>query len=112
MTTKGIHMLSHAGQWTRTQNNKLIFTAINSPASQARWTQTAKEHWNLISSILNNLDSKWLFNGELVLMMTRSQCQIEAKNYINGLSHTLSLPPSTLPHQNRAWGSNGSMIPA
>jgi hypothetical protein len=112
LRTKGIHMLSHAGQWIRTRSNRLIFKATDSPAPQARWTETARRHWGQISSLLNNLSSTWLFNGESTLMVTRKQRQVEAEDYIRGLSHILSMPPSTLPHQNRAWGSDGSMIPA
>jgi hypothetical protein len=112
LTTKGIRMLSHAGRWIKNQSNKLIFTAIESPAPQARWTETARGHWDQISSLLNKLDSAWLFNGESTLIVPRPQRQIEAEDYIHGLSHILAMPPSTLPHQNRAWGSDGSMIPA
>src|SRR6202050_1008150 len=112
LTTKVIHMLLHAGQWIRTQSSKLIFAAIESPAPQAQWIKIAKEHWNQISSLLNKLDSTWLFDGESTLIIPRLQCQIEAEDYICGLSHILSMPQSTLPHQNHTWGSDGSMIPA
>src|SRR6202050_3478370 len=58
------------------------------------------------------MNTAWLFNGDLTLMMPRSQRQVEAENYIRSLPSILSLLPSSLPHQNRTWGSDGSMIPA
>src|SRR6202050_3377765 len=58
------------------------------------------------------MNTAWLFNGDLTLMMPRSQRQVEAEDYIRSLPSILSLPPSSLPHQNRTWGSDGSMIPA
>jgi hypothetical protein len=54
----------------------------------------------------------WLFDGDLTLMMPRTQRQIAAEDYIRSLPSVLSLPPSSLPHQDRTWGSDGSMIPA
>src|SRR5882762_4125917 len=112
LKTRGICMLSHVGQWIRTQSSKLTFAAIGSPAPQAQWMGVARKHWNQISSLLNKLDSDWLFDSESTLMTPRPQRQIEAEEYIRGLPHILSMPLSTLPHQDRAWGSDGSMSPA
>ena len=89
-----------------------MFTALESPAPQAQWTEAAKGHWNQVSLLLNKMDSAWLFDGETTLLTPRLQRQTEAEEYICGLSHVLSMSPSTLPHQSRAWGSDGSMIPA
>jgi hypothetical protein len=58
------------------------------------------------------MDYKWLFDGDSTLMTPKAQRQTEAENYIRGLPSVLSLSPSLLPHQNRMWGSDGSMIPA
>lgn len=44
-------------------------------------------------------------------LMTTKEHQVEAENYICGLSHILSMPPSTTHHQDHMWASNGSMIP-
>jgi hypothetical protein len=104
LTTRGIHMLLHVGKWTKLHSNKLIFTTIESPAPQARWTEKAREHCNQFTLLLNNLDSVWLFDREPTLMIPRQQCQSKAENYIRGLSHILSMPLSTLPHQNCLWG--------
>jgi hypothetical protein len=62
--------------------------------------------------LLRKLNIAWLFDGDSMLAKPRNQQQTEAENYIRSLAHTMSLPPSSLPHQNRAWGSDGSMIPA
>src|ERR1700677_2140192 len=58
------------------------------------------------------LNIAWLADGDSTLAKPRSLQQTEAENYIRSLVHTASLPPSLLPHQNRAWGSDRSMIPA
>ena len=110
--TKGICMLSDAGSWSRNPNGKVIFTTTKDPAPLAQWTPKARQHWKKIATLLSNLDTAWLFDGNPALMTPRSQCQTEAKDYIQGLQYILSLPPSSPPHQNHIWGSDGSMIPA
>ena len=104
-------MLSHAGNWLETPNGKLTFVVAGSPAPQARWTERAREHWSNLASLLSKLDMKWLFDGELTLMMPRTQCQAEAESHIRDLSHLVSLPPSSLFHQGHIWGMDGSMVP-
>jgi len=112
LTTKGMCMLSHAGRWIETPNGKLMFTTTESPAPQAQWTEKAREHWNQFALLLGKLDTTWLFNGEPTLMTPRPQRQVKAEEFIHGLSHILSMPPSSLPHQDHTWSSDSSMIPA
>ena len=71
LDTRGIHMLSHTGKWIKACDNKLVFTATDCPAPQAQWTETAKENWRQVSSFLNSLNSKWLFNSDPTLLMMR-----------------------------------------
>jgi len=112
MSLKGLRMLNDVGRWTHNTNRKLTFSTTDNPAPQAKWSSKAREHWTKLTDILIKLDPNWLFDGDPKLMMTRAQRQSEAEEYIRGLPSTLSLPPSPLPHQNRMWGSDGSMIPA
>ena len=82
MTTKGIHILSDAGSWSRSPNGKITFAMTKDPAPLARWTPKAREHWKKIAALLSNLDTAWLFDGDLTLMTPRAQCQAEAEDYI------------------------------
>lgn len=100
LETRGICMLSHAGKWIKAHDNKLVFTTTDFPVPQAQWTDTAKENWRQVSSFLNGLNSRWLFDGDPTLLMMRIERQAKAENYIHGLSHILSMPPSTTHHQN------------
>ena len=97
MTSKGLCMLSDVGGWTKNTNGKLMFSTTVSPAPQAKWTPKAREHWNKLMTVLNNMDAKWLFDGDPTLMMTRTQRQSEAEEYVRGLPAILSLRPSRLP---------------
>lgn len=45
-------------------------------------------------------------------MTPRPPHQVKTEEFICGLSHILSMPPSSLPHQDHTWGSDSSMIPA
>ena len=112
ITTKGIRTLSDAGKWINNKSGKLTFAVSEDVATQTRWTPKAGEHWDNIATILRKMDTTWLFDGDPTLMMPRTQRQAEAEDYIRSLPSILSLPPSSLPHQNRTWGSDGSMIPA
>jgi hypothetical protein len=80
--TKGIHMLSDAGSWSRNQNGKVTFAVTKDPAPVVWWTPKARQHWEKIADLLSNLDTAWLFDGSLMLMTPRSQRQTEAENYI------------------------------
>jgi hypothetical protein len=82
MTTKGIHMLSHAGHWIETTNGGLTFNVTDSPAPLARWTAKSREHWCQIASLLNRLNIAWLVDGDSTLAKPRSLRQTEAENYI------------------------------
>ena len=73
VTTKGIRMLSDAGKWNNKTNGKLTFAVSDVPATQAQWTPKAREHWNNIADILNNLNTTWLFDGDPTLMMPKAQ---------------------------------------
>jgi Reverse transcriptase (RNA-dependent DNA polymerase) len=112
ITTKGIRTLSDAGEWSKNKNGKLTFAVSENVITQNQWTPKAREHWDGIANTLRKMDIVWLFEGDPTLITPRTKRQTEAENYIRNLPAVLSLPPSSLPHQNRAWGSDGSMIPA
>lgn len=112
ITTKGIRTLSDTGKWMNNKSGKLTFAISEDVATQTCWTPKAREHWDNIATILRKMDTTWLFDGDLTLMMPRTQCQAKAEDYIRSLPSILFLPLSSLPHQNHTWGSDGSMIPA
>ena len=98
---KGIQTLSDAGKWINNKSGKLTFAVSEDVATQTRWTPKAGDHWDNIATILKKMDMTWLFDGDPTLMMPRTQRQAEAEDYIRSLPSILSLPPSSLPHQNR-----------
>ena len=71
-----------------------------------------KNNWKKLVRVLKEMECGWLYEGEEALLLTRTDRRNEAESYIRALPLIVPLQPSKLPHNDRNWASDGSMIPA
>ncbi|KAF9008468.1 hypothetical protein BDZ89DRAFT_1079046 [Hymenopellis radicata] len=115
LATRGIVQLRDAGRWVIGPEAAAVFDVPDIPPLVAQgWTPGAQRQWRQVSECLGQLRLRWLFSGDLALLVPRTIRQQYAEDYIRALPiwTFASRGPSLLPHGNRVWASDGSMSPA
>ena len=114
LQTAGFKMINQIGKWAVVNHvlKFLPFTIKNQMPHPKIPTPAARKNWNNITSALSNSNIISFFHGSIDLLTPRSQRRDEAEKYISELALTCNFTPSSLPHNNTFWATDGSMTPA
>ncbi|KAF5347864.1 hypothetical protein D9758_013810 [Tetrapyrgos nigripes] len=108
LSAKQIFKMHQLSQWSLTNNGyQLQLQTLDTSA----WTQSAKRNLNKISEYLKKLKISHLLHGSTDLLLSRTDCQLQAERQIRLLAGVSSLKPSPSSNDNFTWASDGSMIP-
>jgi hypothetical protein len=115
LRTAGFKLVKQLGCWF-SHNHSLAFIPyklddILSPTSKKLTTATRK-NWNRIITAMAKSTIDFFFFDSTDLLIPRLQCRDAAEDYIISLALTCKFSPSSLPHNNSIWATDGSMNPA
>ena len=109
LRTAGFKMINQIGKWAVVNhvlkflpfmiNNQMPHPKIPTPAT--------RKNWNNITSALSNSNIISFFHGSFDLLTPHSQRRDEAEKYISALAMTCNFTPSSLPHNNTFWATDG-----
>ena len=111
LARKGIATLQDLGQWKKNGIGKWIFEVARRPDIET-WTEATQRSWNKAKQMMTAIDMGWLFEGDEDLLSTRPERRRAAENQIKVLTNLLDIHPSPNATDDRAWASDGSMVPA
>ena len=109
----GITNLREMGEWRKNGIGQWRFEVRRDrPANGKRWTEAGKRSWRTAKQMLEKAHITWFFDGPEELLTPRLERQREAEEHIRVLADILEIHPSPNVENDKAWASDGSMIPA
>jgi hypothetical protein len=106
----GLRTLKDIERWEETSGGKMQFVVKSMHGEgQRRWSMTARKNWAALKEIMGSAKMNWLYEGSDELTTPREQRRRYTESMICEVTKNLNMNPSRLPHNRKAWATDGSM---
>lgn len=114
LRTVGFKQLKQLGKWSSVNHvfRFLPYKLDDQLPPSKKPTLAARLNWDKITFALSHSPITSFFHGSLDLLIPRIQRRLDAEQYITALALMCNFLPSTSPHNNVTWATDGSMTPA